>query len=121
MNRAILAGSVIVGIGVMMSISMIAPAFAANPWKDVFICDSSDPEDTLGGTYQWVEDNGGDQHNECDGEEIVRAFCFTKRDTPGHMEFKDRPTYGEQTSNEQTRCHKDSFWTDTIPFVVPVV
>jgi len=37
-NRAVLAGSVIVGIAVMMSISIIAPAFAASYWKDVFVC-----------------------------------------------------------------------------------
>ena len=33
LNRAIITGSVIVGIAVMMSISMIAPAFASPPWR----------------------------------------------------------------------------------------
>jgi len=38
-NRAILAGSVIVGIAVMMSISVIAPAFASSYWKDLYSCE----------------------------------------------------------------------------------
>ncbi len=117
MNRAILAGSVIVGIAVMMSISIIAPAFAASYWKDVFICDYSDPETTLGGTEYWVSHNGDSENTTADGcgdKEIVRAFCTSKSGADGHWEFKDFRSYdGEQTENEQTRCHKSNFWIET--------
>ena len=112
MNRATLTGSVIVGIAVMMSISMIAPAFAANPWRDVFICEENKGSEpvTLGGTEEWVVNNG-DEVSEVCTEDIVRADCTSKSGTEGHVEFKDRgPDYGKQTDNEQTRCHKSNFW-----------
>ncbi len=106
-NRAILAGSVIVGIAVMMSMAMIAPAFASPPWKDLYICEDGVPE-VLGGTYKWMVKYGG-----C-GADPVKVFCPTKRDTPGHMEFKDLNPYNSEYDypDEQTRCHKDSSnWT----------
>ena len=102
MNRAILAGSVIVGIAVMMSISMIAPAFASPPWKDLYRCNDFE------GTYEWVKDQ-----EECDGITLEdRVTCDPKRNTEMHMEFKDLNEYnGEFDEGEQTRCHKNSFWT----------
>ncbi len=98
----------------MMSISMIAPAFAANPWKDLYSCEN----DSIEGTYEWVK------YNDCPNVSIENLVtCDTKRGTEGHMEFKDLNPYdGEfQDEEEQTRCHKNSFWNDSISFVVPVV
>jgi len=123
-NRAILAGSVIVGIAVMMSISIIAPAFAASYWKDVFICgehQNIEPVPPLGGTYYEVNENGDELTDECE-EGIVRADCTSKSRAEGHWEFKDFSPYdGKQQPDEHTKCHKSNFWIDAIPFVVPVV
>jgi len=100
LNRVILAGSVIVGIAVMMSISMIAPAFASPPWKDVYVCVGSEPP---GGTYEWMSVYG-----DCGENGLEKVDCPTKRGTVGHMEFKDLNTYdGQQQPGEQTRCHKN--------------
>ncbi len=108
MNRAILAGSVIVGIAVMMSIYMIAPAFASPPWRDLYSCLPIEPEEDLaGGTYDWMVSDGG-----C-GAGVGLNNCDPKGgNTEGHVEFKDLNQYNSQLDpGEQTRCHKNSFWT----------
>ena len=127
MNRAILAGSVIVGIAVMMSIFMIAPAFAANPWKDLFFCNNclNDPLPLNGTEYKLIslceDDVPGE--DECVPENVVRVTCTIKRGAQGHIEFKDQNPYDGlyQEGFEQERCHKSNFWIDAISFVVPVV
>ncbi len=108
MNRAILAGSVIVGIAVMMSISIIAPAFASPPWVDLYSCPPIDPENLAGGTYEWMATYGS-----CLEAELDLNDCDPKgKSTEGHVEFKDLNQYnGQLDPDEQTRCHKNSFWT----------
>ncbi len=101
-----------VGIAVMMSISMIAPAFAANPWKDLWSCITSG-DVLFQGTEGYVK---GLAHCEPSTNPIQAPeldLCETKRGTAGHMEFKDlKPYDGQyQDPDEQTRCHKTSFWT----------
>ena len=111
MNRAILAGSVIVGIAVMMSISVTAPAFAANPWRDAFVCKVSEDPETLGGTKDWIETNLGDQEEKCSVSDTERVGCTSKSGDPGHVEFKDSSPYeGEREVDEHDRCHKSNFW-----------
>ena len=85
---------------------MIAPAFAANPWKDLYSCDGD--VGVVYGTYDWVTG----EPNNCNlllGED--RIECDLKRGTVGHYEFKDiNPYDGELSDGEQKRCHKNSFW-----------
>ena len=105
MNRAILAGSVIVGIAVMMSISIIAPALASPPWRDLYSCIPIVSTEPLEGgteyyliTYQICE--AGHDLNMCDPK---------GKNTEGHVEFKDLNEYnGKLDTGEQTRCHKNS-------------
>ncbi len=91
----------------MMSISIIAPAFASPPWKDLYECESTNDGD-IAGTYEWVKDHEG-----CGGLVLSddRITCPTKSGAEGHKEFKDlKPYDGELSPGEQERCHKTSFW-----------
>jgi len=102
LNRAILAGSVIVGIAVMMSIYMIAPAFASPPWKDVYRCVIVDDPPFVEGAYYYLK-----TYEPCTSEPDLQK-CITKRGTDGHYEFKDlNPYNGAKDPGEQTRCHKN--------------
>ncbi len=94
----------------MMSIYMIAPAFASPPWRDLYSCFpiNSDPEAPLeGGTYEYLM-----EYNVCgDGIAIVLNECDPKgKSTEGHVEFKDLNQYNGHYDypDEQTRCHKTS-------------
>jgi len=103
-NRAILAGSVIVGIAVMMSISVIAPAFASPPWRDLYSCLPIDSEEPLeGGTEYYLT-----SHQICGANGHGLNICDPKgKSTDGHVEFKDLNTYNSKLDpGEQTRCHK---------------
>jgi len=102
-NRAILAGSVIVGIAVMMSISVIAPAFASPPWRDLYSCPPN-PDNLAGGTYEYLI-----KYKVCGDAEIDLNNCDPKgKSTDGHVEFKDLNPYNSKLDDgEQTRCHKN--------------
>jgi len=102
LNQAIIAGSVIVGIAVMMSISMIAPAFASPPWKDLYRCNNGS-SDIEGSDYYVTA------HGCVDITLDNRVDCDLKRGTTGHVEFKDLNPYNGAYDypDEQTRCHKN--------------
>jgi len=86
----------------MMSISVIAPAFASPPWKDLYVCEGD--VGPVYGSFKYVTQ----APNNCDLELDNRETCPTKRGT-GHVEFKDLNPYNGAYDypDEQTRCHKN--------------
>ncbi len=103
MNRAILASSVIIGIAVMMSMSVIAPAFAASPWKDFWFCRNSDSFDAKG-AEEYVKGQG-----DCGKVAASQQACDPSGPrTDGHFVFIDRN--GDnifQPNDEKRRCIKN--------------
>ena len=98
----------------MMSISMIAPAFAANPWKDLWSCATACGDPVFGSEYKLISlCEEMDPESQTCQTDVVRETCTIKRGAEGHYEFKDLNPYdGEfQDGEEQKRCHKNSFWT----------
>ena len=101
LNRAILAGSIIVGIAVMMSISTIAPAFAASPWKDLWLCANTDKTEVRG-TFDHVDGN------DCGFIPAFQAVCNPRVGVDGHQHFFDKNGDGEQqVPDEKFRCVRD--------------
>jgi len=103
LNWEILAGSVIVGIAVMMSISMIAPAFAASPWKDLWGCVNSD-DSVAHGTEEHVTDQGN-----CYKISAILSVCNPRGpSTDGHEVFLDKNRDNiRDIDSEKFRCVKN--------------
>ncbi len=103
LNRPILAGSVIVGITVMMSISMIAPAFAASPWKDLWGCVNSD-DSVAHGTEEYLTD-----HEDCEIISAKMSICTPRGpSTDGHEVFLDKNRDNiRDIDSEKFRCVKN--------------
>ncbi len=103
LNRPILAGSVIVGIAVMMSISMIAPAFAASPWKDLWGCVNEDTS-VAHGTEEYLTD-----HEDCEITSAKLSICTPRGpSTDGHEVFLDKNRDNvRQIDSEKFRCVKN--------------
>jgi len=99
LNRAILAGSIIVGIAVMISISTIAPALAASPWKDLWTC-ADDSVTPWAGTETFVKGHT------CGFIPASQAACIPRGPTTdGHVEFMDKNGDDErQIADEKFRC-----------------
>ena len=101
MNRAIITGSVIVGIAVMMIVSLIGPAYAASPWTIAWFCKVTGG-DFFRGSLEFVTDDG---KRDCDVQ-LTDFTCSHPSGVSGKEIFKDSNRDGEFTNDEQLRCQK---------------
>ncbi len=85
----------------MMSISTIAPAFAASPWKDLWSC-INDDRSIAEGTLAFVTGQG-----DCEGFEPTQAICVTRSGVDGHVHFFDKDEDGERQAGDKQRCVRD--------------
>ena len=106
MNRAIL-GSVIAGIAIMMTVSVIGPAYAASPWKELWKCDNLSTSSDHFGTESFIQVKDGTVG--CT-EGAFHIECTTNSQHPGKSYFIDRNDDGEfdpeSTPKENLRCVK---------------
>jgi len=89
----------------MMSMSVIAPAFAASPWKDLWLCRNSGAVAALG-TEAYIKNDG---INDCATSAPELLTCDPKGSSnDGHIVFKDSNADGIwQFASEKDRCVKN--------------
>jgi hypothetical protein len=97
LNRAILVGSVFVGIAVMLLMSSMGPAFAVGGWKLALDCTTvADP--ILASPSYW-------NANPCGGF-LLDELCTTKGGAPGLTSFLDKNRDEIKQGNERLKCFK---------------
>jgi len=84
----------------MMSISMIAPAFAASPWNNIFECDVTGFPFVLEGSEDGLIAEG-----RCNTTPDV-SLCVHISGADGVLKFMDRNGNGILDVGEKVRCAK---------------